>query len=134
MNRGLTLIEVVVSAVLLAIVGATCASFLRDAARDASTARSTTQHEAVRDLGEAANAILVSQPALAGRLLEQHGRLTLDWPDATDRREVIVSVGSMHEAEPGAPEPSHAWLIFEAEGVAVARWVRLPTRRPEGDR
>ena len=112
-RRGLTLLEVLASAVLLAAMAAACVPLLRQAMRDSQVEEPSVD---LRDLADFADVSTAHGPEV---LLKQ-ARTELPWPDSPDRAPVVVE-------RLRAEDSRHAWLAFRAGTWTVFRWVEVPT-------
>lgn len=120
-NRGLTLLEVLAAAVLLAVMAAACLPLLHQATRD---------HYAVDPPFEVQELAELADDVMAHRSEELQGiaHAELPWPDAPDRGPVAVE-------RLGAEGASHAWLVFTAGPWTACRWIEVcPDRTPEGEK
>lgn len=136
--RGLTILETVAAAALLALLGATGASLLIDARQRLERPEGMiTTH----DLARLAD-LLVEQPEEAGfaGTIEEMNGATLTWPDDFELPEappvalrfVETSGFTAVQAEDNASEkPRRAWVALECDGLAVARWIVLPQEEEE---
>ena len=113
-RRGLTLVEVLASTVLLTLIAATCVPVLRQAM---DAAREPTRSIDLVDLAELADQLAGDPDALGP--LGAEGQLELPWPDQPDHPAVLIS--RLESA--GGDEVDHAWLTFNCDGWSVTRWI-----------
>ena len=129
MSKAFTLLETTISAALLAALAASTMSGMRAIAASATRA---SDHFDVGALSLAVDTVL-DEPEVHGLpSLEAPGAwdgLAIAWPGATARTITIRSVACQWAPE-GRRGPS-AWLIFESDGAAVARWRLLQTPAAE---
>ncbi len=128
--RGLTLLETVAAAALLAVLGAAGASLLVDARQRVGRPEPSAT---VNDLSRLAD-VLVEDPAevgFAGTVEEMDGA-TLPWPvsfelvDAPPVALRLVETTGFETTELDEEPARRAWLILECDGFSIARWVELP--------
>jgi len=130
--RGLTLLETVIAAALLAVLGATGASLLVDARQRIDR---PAPKVSVHDLSMLA-AALVNDPSgvgLGASIADVGERTTLQWPDAFEAPgapavtlRFVASKGFAATGEDQERAARRAWLVLECAGVTTARWVELP--------
>lgn len=125
-RRGLTLLEVVAAAVLLASSVVVCLPLIKDIA--AAESRPPIE-VACLDLGDLAERIL-TDPKDVGLGTHLNLRPGLDvelaWPDEPERPRIRVRVQSSQMSA------DHAWLVLECQGVSAARCIPIERgrRRP----
>ncbi len=113
-RRGLTLLEVLASAVLLAVLAAACVPLLAAAMRDLEEVQPPFEYV---ELVEFVDSVLAECSATELEADESE----IQWPATVgDRPSVRVR---RLKAEPDA---RHAWLVFSAGPWAVCRWVEVP--------
>ncbi len=113
-RRGLTLLEVLGSAALLAVLAAACVPLLAAAMRDLEDVRPPFEYG---ELVKFVDSLLAQGSASA---LEADAS-EIPWP-AIEGDRPSVRVRRMR-AEPDA---RHAWLVFSAGPWTVCRWVEIP--------
>ena len=121
-RRGLTLLEVLASTVLLTMLASACLPLLRQAMSDL---RPTDEPFALVELTQLAERFLADPPAFGVESLEsQSDELHLPWPEQPDRSPVTV-----RRLRVDAPPPDHAWLSFSCEGQRIFRWLVVEAER-----
>ena len=119
-RRGLTLLEVLASTVLLTLLASACLPLLRQAMSDL---RPTDEPFALVELTQLAERFLADPPAFGVESLpSQLDELHLPWPERPGRLPV-----TMHRLTADAPPPphDHAWLSFSCEGQRIFRWLAV---------
>ena len=117
-RRGLTLIEVLASIVILTMLAVTCVPLLRQAAG----ARPIESSIDLLELSRFADAVLEEPTAHGIESFENVQDMELSWPDDSQRAPArLVRL----EAEPTDDEnpPDHVWLIFDVGDLQVLRYV-----------
>ena len=117
-RRGLTLLEVLASTVLLTMLAWACGPLLRKAMNDL---RQPDEPFALIELTQLAGMFLADPSAFGvesppSELDELH----LPWPDQSDRSPVVV-----HRLSAEAGPHDHAWLSFTSEGQRIFRWIAI---------
>lgn len=124
-RRGLTLLEVVAAAALLAVIAAACVPMLREARRWADRAAEPDRFD---DLVAVADAI-VADPEVFGLVetdLTTDGfETTISPPELDPDRVRIRLLQSDDEAA------THAWVALDCDGDTVIRYVELPVEADE---
>ena len=117
-RRGLTLLEVLASTVLLTMLASACLPLLRQAMSDL---RPTDEPFALVELTQLAELFLADPPAFGVESLEsQSDELHLSWPEQPDRSPVTVRRLSVD-----APPPDHVWVSFSCQGQRIFRWLAV---------
>ena len=121
-RRGLTLLEVLASTVLLTMLASACLGLLRQAMSDL---RQTDEPFALVELTQLAELFLADPSAFGVESLpSQVDELHLPWPEQPDRSPVTV-----RRLTADAPSPNHAWVSFSCEGQRIFRWLVVKTER-----
>ena len=117
-RRGLTLLEVLASTVLLTMLAWACVPLLRKAMSDL---RQSDEPLALVELTQLAG-LFLADPAAFGveSLPSEQDELHLPWPEQSDRSPVKVRRMSS-DAEP----LDHAWLSFTNESQHIFRWIGI---------
>ncbi len=117
-RRGLTLLEVLASTVLLTMLASACLPLLRQAMSDL---RPTDEPFALVELTQLAELFLADPSAFGVESLPlQLDELHLPWPEQPDRSPITVRRWSAD-----APPPDHGWLSFSCEGQRIFRWLAV---------
>ena len=117
-RRGLTLLEVLASTVLLTLLASACLPLLRQAMSDL---RRTDEPFALVELTQLAELFLADPSAFGvASLPSQLDELHLPWPEQPDRSPVTV-----RRLSADTPPPDHAWLSFSCEGQRIFRWLAV---------
>lgn len=117
-RRGLTLLEVLASTVLLTMLAWACVPLLRQAMTDL---RQTDDPFALVELTQLAEMFLVDPSAFGVVALPSPGdELHLPWPEQSDITPVIV-----HRLSADTEPHDHAWLSFTSEGQRIFRWLAI---------
>ena len=117
-RRGLTLLEVLASTVLLTMLASACLPLLRQAMNDL---RQTDEPFALIELTQLAEIFLADPAAFGVEALPSQGdELQLPWPEQSDRSPVIV-----HRLSADGEALDHAWLRFTSEGQRIFRWIAI---------
>ena len=120
-RRGLTLLEVLASTVLLTMLASACLPLLRQAMRDL---RPTDEPFALVELTQLAERFLADPSAFGVESLpSQLDELHLPWPERPDRSPVTVR--RLTADAPPPPPHDHAWLSFSCEGQRIFRWLAV---------
>ncbi len=115
-RRGLTLLEVLASTVLLTMLAWACVPLLRKAMNDL---RRPDEPFALVELTQLAELFLTDPPAFGVESLpSQLDELHLPWPEQPDRSPVIV-----HRLSAEAGPHDHAWVSFTSQGQRIFRWI-----------
>ncbi len=120
-RRGLTLVEVLAAAALLAVTVGALVPLLRDA-RDVGELDESAI--AIFELAQAADRLMLELTAEDARSLvsvPRHERAVGELEKLPIRVSAEIRVRD---------DESHAWIVFERDGLAVTRWIQLPERRP----
>lgn len=118
-HRGLTLLEVLASTVLLTLLATACLPLLRQAMSDL---RPTDEPFALVELTQLAELFLADPPAFGFESLpSQLDELHLPWPERPGRSPVTVHRWIADTPPP--PPHDHAWLSFSCEGQTIFRWL-----------
>lgn len=130
--RGLTLLETVAAAALLAVLGAAGASLLVDARQRVDRPEPSVT---IHDLSRLADALSEDPESLgvSGSATEWDGT-ALQWPASFEMDGAPQVTLRLVESEGFPPketaedkEPTrHAWLVLECGEVATGRWIELP--------
>jgi len=115
--KGLTLIEVLASIALLALLAAATLPWITDARRLSHQPSPAIEPEVLGDLADA----VLDDPSEFGvpPLLQiTESPLSATTPDGL--------TFTIRRAQIDTEEPTHAWLIFEADHLMNARLIRLP--------
>lgn len=117
-RRGLTLLEVLASTVLLTLLASACLPLLRQAMSDL---RQTDEPFALVELTQLAELFLADPSAFGVESLpsEPH-ELHLPWPEQPDRSPVTV-----RRLSADSSQHDHAWVSFSCEGQRVFRWLAV---------
>ncbi len=119
-RRGLTLLEVLASAVLLAVLAAACVPLLAAAMRDLEEAQPPFEYG---ELVEFVDSVLAEGSLNAIEADESE----IQWPATGGDRPSVRVRRLMAE-----PDARHAWLVFSADPWAVCRWVEIPDEERSG--
>lgn len=130
MRRGLTLIEVVVAAALLALIVAACLPVLAGARRGIFAARAAALSQPADDLDGAVDELLRQRPGLIRDLLDQPTLIHLRWTVGDRDFEADARLAAQVAAAENERRSSHAWAVFRMEGVEIPRWLRVPSVSP----
>ena len=115
-RRGLTLLEVLASTVLLTMLAWACVPLLRQAMNDL---RQMDEPFALVELTQLVEMFLADPSAFGIEALPSPGdELHLPWPEQSDRSPVIV-----HRLSTDAGPHDHAWLRFTNRGQHIFRWI-----------
>ncbi len=128
MRRGLTLIEVVAATALLTLIVMACVPILRGARRDLAAARQTSYRAESAAFADAVDTLLLEQPRLVAKLLDQPEGLTLDWMVRDESFTAEARLLSLVRAEDDEHRSSHCWVVFDSSEVEIIRWLRVPIR------
>ncbi len=121
-RRGLTLLEVLASTVLLTMLASACLPLLRQAMSDL---RQTDEPFALVELTQLAELFLADPSAFGVESLPSPlDELHLPWPERPGRSPVTV-----RRWRADAPPPDHAWLSFSCEGQRIFRWLAVEAER-----
>lgn len=124
-RRGITLLEVVAAAALLAVIAAACVPMLREARRWANRIAEPDRFD---DLAAVADAI-VADPKLFGLVetdLTTDGFETTVSPPELDPDAVRIRL--LQSDDEAA---THAWLVLDCNGDTLLRYVELPVEADE---
>ncbi len=117
-RRGLTLLEVLASTVLLTMLASACVPLLRKAMNDL---RQPDKPFALVELTLLAELFLTDPPAFGVESLpSQSDELHLPWPERPGRSPVTV-----RRWHADTPPRDHAWLSFSCEGQRIFRWLAV---------
>ncbi len=117
-RRGLTLLEVLASTVLLTMLASACLPLLRQAMSDL---RQTDEPFALVELTQLAELFLADPSAFGVESLPSElDELHLPWPEQSDRSPVTV-----RRLSADAPPHDHDWVSFSCEGQRVFRWLAV---------
>ncbi len=115
-RRGLTLLEVLASTVLLTLLASACLPLLQQAMSDL---RQTDEPFAMVGLTQLAELFLADPSAFGvASLPSELDELHLPWPEQPDRSPVTV-----RRLSADAPPHDHAWVSFSCEGQRIFRWL-----------
>ena len=121
-RRGLTLLEVLASTVLLTLLASACLPLLRQAMSDLGQ---MDEPFALVELTQLAELFLADPPAFGVESLpSQSDDLHLPWPERPGRSPVTV-----RRWRTDAPPPDHAWLSFSCQGQRIFRWLAVEAER-----
>ena len=124
-RTGLTLVEVLIATVLMAIVVGSCVPILRQASR---TLGATRPPLAIHQLASLADQF-IEEPSAFGLDSEMTERsFEIQWPGVVEEQPPVL----VRHLEHDDPVVGHGWLIFTCDGASVARWLR-PTEPEETD-
>jgi len=126
MRRGLTLIEVVAATALLATLVAACVPLLRSARIALGEAGRADDGRSTERAADAVAALLREDTDLIRRVLESRGPLQLRWEAGERAYSATAHLRSAVHAAADERRSSHAWVVFDVEGVEVVRWLRIP--------
>ena len=115
-RRGLTLVEVLASAVLLTLIASASVPVLRQAGR---ALREPPRPHALFDLARFADKAVQDPDANGFDLPVDDSRLEVPWPDEPDWPAVTI-----RRLQAG-PDADHVWLTFTCEPWTVVRWVAV---------
>ncbi|NND02015.1 MAG: prepilin-type N-terminal cleavage/methylation domain-containing protein [Acidimicrobiia bacterium] len=111
-RRGLTLLEVLVATVLMAITTGACVPLIRESL--AALRRSEKPHITVPELSRHVDQLLRGEAPVH---LLVDGVSSMPWPDHPDRPPIKVSIAS-------PPDDSlHTWATFQSGEALVVRWL-----------
>ena len=117
-RRGLTLLEVLASTVLLTMLAGACVPLLRKAMNDL---RRPDEPFALVELTQLAELFLTDPPAFGVESLpSQLDELHLPWPERPGWSPVTV-----RRWHADTPPRDHAWLSFSCEGQRIFRWLAV---------
>ncbi|MEE8154268.1 MAG: prepilin-type N-terminal cleavage/methylation domain-containing protein [Phycisphaerales bacterium] len=117
-RRGLTLLEVLASTVLVTMLASACLLLLRQAMSDL---RPTDEPFALVELTQLAELFLADPSAFGVESLESPSdELHLPWPEQPGRSPVTV-----RRLSADASPPDHAWLSFSCQGQHIFRWLAV---------
>ena len=117
-RRGLTLLEVLASTVLLTMLAGACVPLLRKAMNDL---RRPDEPFALVELTQLAELFLADPSAFGVESLPSElDKLHVFWPEQPDRSPVTV-----RRWRADTPPPDHAWLSFSCEGQRIFRWLAV---------
>ena len=124
-RRGLTLLEVLASTVLLTMLASACLPLLRQAMSDLGP---TDEPFALVELTQLAELFLADPSAFGVESLpSESDELHLPWPERPGRSPVTVR---RWRADPPPPPPhDHAWVSFSCEGQRIFRWLVAEVER-----
>ena len=118
-TRGLTLIEVLASVVILTMLAVACMPMLQ-------SAKSAT-HQDPRltfDLGQLADAFIENPQEHGIQDIGVIDVIELAWPETSmtelHRDPMTLQLRRIEDGDNGV---THAWLVFEYEGATVCRWI-----------
>ncbi|MCH8314449.1 MAG: type II secretion system protein [Planctomycetes bacterium] len=124
-RRGLTLLEVLASTVLLTMLASACLPLLRQAMSDL---RQTDEPFALVELTQLAELFLADPSAFGVESLPlESDELHLPWPERPGRSPVTVR--RWRADTPPPPPHDHAWVSFSCEGQRIFRWLAVETER-----
>ena len=127
-RRGLTLIEVLASTVMLTMIAATCVPLLRQAME---AAREPDRSIDLADLAEFADRLVADPDAMES--LGHESQLELPWPDLPDRPPVVITRFDAAGGDTNG-EVDHTWLTFTCDGWSVSRWFAIEIEQePQGE-
>ncbi len=122
-RRGLTLLEVLASTVLLSLVASACVPFLVESMAVIYPVRKAITHS---ELGLLADAFM-ADPASFGKeypaTLTSQEAFEIAGPEASG--DVSLPPVTVSRLAPEAIDADHTWLIFTCEGLSVSRWIPL---------
>ena len=128
-QRGLTLIEVLASTVLLTLIAATCVPLLRQAME---AAREPVRSIDLADLAELADRLVADPEAMESLGFESQQELP--WPDLADGPPVVITRFDAAGGRTADGEVNHTWLTFTCDGWSVSRWLAIETEQePRGE-
>jgi Prokaryotic N-terminal methylation motif len=123
-RRGLTLVEVVSAAALLAVLSIACVPMIRGLDSPGEH-RPPVPIEALADFADA----VLESPERFGVTLEALANRTpvppLDWPDAPSIPSIVPARVEAIKLLDRAAQAEHVWLIFECAGTRVARSIAV---------
>ena len=123
-RRGLTLLEVLAAAVLLAVVAGTCVPLLRNAL---PALRAPDHQFELFELARVADSIIAEPAAFGIEAWPEIGDQWITWPDVPDRPVITVRLIRV-----GEPQVNHGWLAFSSGDWTIHRWIALDV--DEGER
>lgn len=122
--RALTLIEVLVSIVILSMLAGTCVPLMRDSMRSLRDP-SITKGD-IGELAAFADEVMARPTGFGVATWREVTELTLAWPQHPDRSPVSVSVGRA-----AGIEIDHGWVVFTCDGLTVSRWAHIEPEQAE---
>lgn len=134
-TRGLTLVEVLISAALLAVLASACVPVVARAMSLIAHAQpsSTQWKEATSfrlELADVADRLMTEPQAFGLDELPEAGDFSVPWPDHPERGLIRIRV---LESSSGEKDPKDEWLVIEGSdgstAVIVHRW-RPPRQEP----
>ena len=121
-RRGLTLVEVLASTVLLTMLAWACVPLLQQAMNDL---RQMDEPFVLVELTQLAEMFLADPSAFGVEALPSQGdELQLPWPEQSDRSPVIV-----HRLSADGEALDHAWLSFTSQGQHIFRWLPVEAEK-----
>ena len=122
-RHGLTLVEVLASTVLLAILAATCLPLFQGAMR---AFHSPEPPFDLLELSQLADSFIADPTAFGAESLPEEGELEAPWPAHPARPPVTVRRLTAED-----PEVDHDWLAFSSGRWDVYRWVQAQEEEEE---
>jgi len=121
--RGLTLVEVLISTALLAVLASACLPLIARATRllhESSSSKNDQPPEFdLAELGELADAVITNPKEFGLDELPVSGEFTVMWNDKPGRSPVQVRI---LEAVGDGAAVDHQWLELRCQGLTVHRW------------
>ena len=125
---GLTLVEVLASTVLLALMASVCVPLLQGSIR---ALRPATTSVPVVELAALADAFVLAPGSFGDETLDLGTleMMSLGWPDDPDRPEITVTRLAPAESDVEDDEDptrlEYVWLAFTCADVTLWRWVAI---------
>ncbi len=121
-RRGLTLLEVLASTLLLALLAATVVPVLRQAMSAAHQAPPSFDLLELTQFAEAyvAEALQQDERENKAEAPPHEPSAQVPWPDKPQRPPVTV-----RRLSAASPEADHQWVVLSCDGWVVARWVPI---------
>jgi len=130
---GLTLVEVLISTALLAVLASACLPLIARATRLLHESSNLKHNESPEfDLGELrelADAVITGPKGFGFDELPVSGEFTVVWKDQPGRSPIQVLV---RDAVGEGTAVDHQWLEFRCQGLTVHRWRHIEVPDEEG--
>jgi prepilin-type N-terminal cleavage/methylation domain-containing protein len=129
-SRGLTLLEVLASVVLLTMLAAACLPLLQKATRTIAETQAQSSSEFLV-IAEFADKLLKEPATFGVSDLAEIETLSLSWPDHPELEQITIEKFTAPMEQSGSELKEQlrgAWLKIECNGEVVYRWIPLPAQ------
>jgi len=123
--RGLTLVEVLISTALLAVLASACLPLIARATRLLHESSISNHNELpefdLDELSELADEVITDPTAFGLDEMPTAGEFTVMWKDKPEQSPPPVQIRILEAIGDGAAADHH-WLEFRCQGLTVHRW------------